>query len=164
MLVIIICCHSKDGDLHHEFTVDSCLAREVYRLSACCRCLNKETPMVKRITVVLAALSLFVVTKALTSCAHVYSTEQVLPFTTVAKGLFSGITDSQQLVVRTQEASQELWQRHAAAIEPRPSLPAVNFSREMLIASSGERPTVPSPSTFNRSSNGIMSCSSALRR
>lgn len=65
-----------------------------------------------------------------------------LSFRSVAFGGLSGITVSQERVIRDPEEWGRLWQAHQAGAFPQRSLPAVDFSRELAIAIfAGERPT-----------------------
>lgn len=61
-----------------------------------------------------------------------------LPFTTIAQGASSGITEPRDVVVRTAADWQALWQLHSAADRP----PAVDFSSSMVVGVFlGSRPT-----------------------
>jgi hypothetical protein len=54
----------------------------------------------------------------------------------------SAITESQRLVVRDQATWQQTWNSIHALIFPVPALPAVDFTREMVVvAALGQRPT-----------------------
>lgn len=57
-----------------------------------------------------------------------------LPFTTLSQGHRSGIQNPERLVIRTALDWQRLWERHTAPLHPKPPLPTVNFSQEMVIA------------------------------
>jgi len=60
---------------------------------------------------------------------------------TTAFSTYSGIDDSLTAVVRDSAAWTQLWQRIQRPFFPRPSAPAVNFSREMVVvAALGRRP------------------------
>jgi hypothetical protein len=55
---------------------------------------------------------------------------------------YSGITESRRLVVRDQAAWQQVWNDIYKFTFPAPALPAVDFTREMVIvAALGQRPT-----------------------
>src|SRR5262244_523922 len=65
-----------------------------------------------------------------------------VPFSTLAKGLASGVGQPTQIVVRSQNDWAELWSRHMRAQSAPPPLPSVDFSRDMVVALfMGERPT-----------------------
>lgn len=54
----------------------------------------------------------------------------------------SGITESQRLVVRDQATWQQVWNDVYKFTFPAPALPAVDFTREMIVvAALGQRPT-----------------------
>ncbi|MEE8346914.1 MAG: protease complex subunit PrcB family protein [Dehalococcoidia bacterium] len=57
-------------------------------------------------------------------------------FETIETGQLSGIGGSgpQAVKIDTQEAWEEFWSRHKSLVTPVPPLPAVDFSREMVIA------------------------------
>ncbi len=55
-----------------------------------------------------------------------------MPFVTVAQGNASGVHEPTQLVIRDQAAWVTLWSRHRGAT--RDPVPAVDFSRDMVIA------------------------------
>ncbi len=59
---------------------------------------------------------------------------QPIVFVTLAQGNHSGITTFAQLVVRSPDEWAALWRRHAAGTKIPPGLPAVDFSRNMVIA------------------------------
>lgn len=59
---------------------------------------------------------------------------ETITFTTVGNGLQSGIREPMHLAVTTQPAWDALWERHTGGIEPRPNLPPVDFSKEMVLA------------------------------
>lgn len=55
---------------------------------------------------------------------------------------YSGIRDSQRLVIRDQAAWQQTWNTISIGMSPVSAPPAIDFSREMVIvAALGERPT-----------------------
>lgn len=56
-----------------------------------------------------------------------------IPYETVAKDTFSGVTTAQTVVVRDQAAWDALWARHAAGRTPLPAQPKVDFTRTMLL-------------------------------
>ena len=65
-----------------------------------------------------------------------------VPFTTLGKGINSGIREPAQIVVRSQSEWDALWARHMRVRTAPPPPPAVDFSTEMVVALFlGERPT-----------------------
>jgi hypothetical protein len=65
-----------------------------------------------------------------------------LPFETFAHELQSGLSEPRREVVRDEAGWARLWEEVHAGVEPRPTLLAVDFSRQMLIvAATGTRPT-----------------------
>ena len=65
-----------------------------------------------------------------------------IPFQTVARGSRSGIRESLQAVARSQTEWETLWQKHVSSQSSPPSLPAVDFSNEIVVAIFlGEKPT-----------------------
>ena len=65
-----------------------------------------------------------------------------VPFSTLAKGLASGVAQPTQIVVRTQDDWGGLWSRHMRTQTAPPPPPPVDFSRDMVVALfMGERPT-----------------------
>lgn len=84
------------------------------------------------------ALAVFIL---LASCAA-QDRATTVPFDTLARGTSSGITEARRDTIRDGNAFAALWQRHAAAFSPPPALPAVDFTRDMVIAVwLGQRPT-----------------------
>lgn len=60
----------------------------------------------------------------------------------LATGALSAVTRPGERVVRTEQDWQKLWDEHAARVEPKPALPAVDFNKEMVVAVfMGRRPT-----------------------
>jgi hypothetical protein len=57
-----------------------------------------------------------------------------LAFETVLDETFSGLEEGLREVVRDEDRWAELWGQIHRTVSPRPPLPAVDFSREMLIA------------------------------
>lgn len=55
-------------------------------------------------------------------------------FQTVDQGVHSRIREARQVVIRDIEAWRRLWAEHVAGRIPKPSLPPVDFTREMVIA------------------------------
>jgi hypothetical protein len=53
---------------------------------------------------------------------------------TLGKGTHSGITRAGERVIRSADGWQKLWKEHTANMEPPAPLPAVDFTREMVIA------------------------------
>ena len=76
---------------------------------------------------------------ACTTCAAVAGP---VPFSTLAKGLASGVDQQTQIVVRSQDDWAALWSRHMRTQAAPPPPPSVDFSRDMVVALFlGERPT-----------------------
>lgn len=66
----------------------------------------------------------------------------VVTFETVDRGVHSGIRDERRVVIRDGAAWASLWAEHVAGRTPPPQLPAVDFSREMVLGYFwGEKPT-----------------------
>ncbi|MES2521447.1 MAG: protease complex subunit PrcB family protein [Gemmatimonadota bacterium] len=60
----------------------------------------------------------------------------------VAQHLYSGIKDRRRLVIRDMVTWTQLWNEATQQRQPRPPVPQVDFTREVLIvASMGSRPT-----------------------
>jgi hypothetical protein len=59
---------------------------------------------------------------------------QPLPLRTLKKGAFSGIREAKQEVVQNADAWEKLWKQHATATGEADKIPAVDFSKEMVIA------------------------------
>jgi len=57
-----------------------------------------------------------------------------IPLRTLAKGTYSGVRERLEVVIKTEEAWQVLWQQHIAGVEPRPEIPMADFSRQMVVA------------------------------
>ncbi|MBI3911589.1 MAG: protease complex subunit PrcB family protein [Armatimonadetes bacterium] len=53
---------------------------------------------------------------------------------TLARGFHSGITERRLLVVNTSAQWRALWREHTASVAPPPSVPAVDYEREMVLA------------------------------
>lgn len=65
-----------------------------------------------------------------------------ISFTLLAEGMQSGIEDERREVIRDADSYRALWARHSVGMDPAPSPPAIDFSREMLIAVfAGAQPT-----------------------
>jgi hypothetical protein len=56
-----------------------------------------------------------------------------IPFETVAKDTFSGVTTAQDVVIEDQAAWDKLWAQHIAGRTSPPTQPKVDFTRKMLI-------------------------------
>jgi hypothetical protein len=77
----------------------------------------------------------------LASCAAHAALTVTVPFSTLDKGLTSGVREPTQLVIRTRDDWAALWGRHMQ-LQPAPEAPPVDFSRDMVVALfMGERPT-----------------------
>src|SRR5213594_288709 len=78
----------------------------------------------------------------LASCTAGAAVAVTVPFSTLAKGLASGVGQPTQIVVRSQNEWTALWSRHMRAPSAPPPPPSVDFSRDMVVALfMGERPT-----------------------
>ena len=65
-----------------------------------------------------------------------------ISLTTIQKGNFSGIREPLEIVVRTPDAWETLWKRHTSIQNPSSTLPAVNFTTEMVVGIfAGEKTT-----------------------
>jgi protease stability complex PrcB-like protein len=65
-----------------------------------------------------------------------------LPFSTVAQGFASGVSEPLQVAIRTRDEWVAFWTRHTRAQVQPPSAPPVDFSREMVVGVFlGERAT-----------------------
>jgi hypothetical protein len=63
-------------------------------------------------------------------------------FRTVDIGVYSGVQDSREAVIRTPAAWRALWAEHVSTRTPPPPAPSIDFSRLMVIAVfMGTRPT-----------------------
>jgi hypothetical protein len=83
--------------------------------------------------------SLLLLLASCTACAALAVT---VPFSTLAKGLASGVDQPAQIVVRSQNDWAALWSRHMGTQTAPPPPPSVDFSRDMVAALfMGERPT-----------------------
>ena len=78
----------------------------------------------------------------LASCTACAALAVTVPFSTLAKGLASGVDQPAQIVVRSQNDWAALWSRHMGTRTAPPPPPSVDFSRDMVVALfMGERPT-----------------------
>ncbi len=60
----------------------------------------------------------------------------------VTEGTQSAIRQPRRVVVRTEDEWKKLWTEHTQRVDPKPALPAVDWSKEMLLAVfMGERST-----------------------
>lgn len=70
------------------------------------------------------------------------SPDQNVIFSTIAKGVQSGIVVPRHLVVRDWSEWEKLWAEHTSIFIPPPPLPSVDFASEMVVGVySGEKPT-----------------------
>jgi len=58
---------------------------------------------------------------------------QTLPIRSLKKGAFSGIREAKQEVVKSADAWEKLWKQHATAAGESEKIPAVDFSKEMVV-------------------------------
>jgi len=56
-----------------------------------------------------------------------------VPFSTIARGVSSGIIDPIQVVIRNRDEWVAFWGRHTRIRVPTPAPPPVDFSREMVV-------------------------------
>jgi hypothetical protein len=78
----------------------------------------------------------------LASCTGCSAVAAPVPFSTLAKGLASGVGQPTQIVVRTQNDWAALWSRHMRTQTAPSPPPPVDFSRDMVVALFiSERPT-----------------------
>src|SRR5882672_1575839 len=78
----------------------------------------------------------------LASCTACAAVAVAVTFSTLAKGLASGVGQPTQIVVRSQNDWAALWSRHMRTQIAPPPPPSVDFSRDMVVALfMGERPT-----------------------
>src|SRR5437667_1577269 len=77
----------------------------------------------------LAACLFFV---SLLGCLNANGAE-ALPIRSLAKGAFSGIKAAQRYVVRDAGQWETLWKQHSASAGSAEKIPAVNFSKEMVV-------------------------------
>jgi hypothetical protein len=59
---------------------------------------------------------------------------QTLPIRSLKKGAFSGIREVKQEVIKNAEAWEKLWKQHTTAAGGADNIPAVDFSKEMVVA------------------------------
>ena len=65
-----------------------------------------------------------------------------IAFQNLARGYQTGLPGLGVRVVRTADDWRELWQKHAAPVIPAPDVPAVDFTRDMVLCVTiGSRPT-----------------------
>ncbi|MCK4648869.1 protease complex subunit PrcB family protein [bacterium] len=60
--------------------------------------------------------------------------EPLPKFTTIERGYYSGYKDAERLVVRRKRTWKKVWNIHTRQRTPSPSLPVINFKKEMIIA------------------------------
>jgi len=58
---------------------------------------------------------------------------QTLPIRSLKKGTFSGISEVKQEVVKSGDAWEKLWKQHTIAAGESDRIPAVDFSKEMVV-------------------------------
>ena len=56
-----------------------------------------------------------------------------LPFITIEKGTYSGITEPSYAVIKGEDDWNNFWDRHVSNIIPKPDVPEIDFSKEMVI-------------------------------
>ena len=57
-----------------------------------------------------------------------------LELNTIEKGLFSGVTEKKNLVIRTQDEQARLWNKHTSMRILPPEAPVIDFTKDMLLA------------------------------
>lgn len=60
--------------------------------------------------------------------------EKKVEFTTISQGANSGHNEPKDYTITTEDAWKELWAQVHANMEPKPELPKVDFTKEMVIA------------------------------
>jgi hypothetical protein len=79
------------------------------------------------------ALSLFAAA-FVCGCAPAASLAQTpVSFTTIQKGIYSGVREPLQVVIRSQQEWAALWSRHASGRHPAAPPPDIDFSAEMVV-------------------------------
>ena len=58
---------------------------------------------------------------------------QTSPIRSLKKGAFSGIREAKQEVVKSADAWEKLWKQHATTAGDSEKIPAVDFSKEMVV-------------------------------
>jgi len=58
---------------------------------------------------------------------------QTLPIRSLKKGAFSGIREAKQEAVKSADAWEKLWKQHATTAGESEKIPAVDFSKEMVV-------------------------------
>jgi PrcB C-terminal len=65
-----------------------------------------------------------------------------IPFSTIDKGVRSGIRERKFLLIRTEKEWENLWRLHKAPFVPEKRIPLIDFGQEMIVAVfSGEKKT-----------------------
>lgn len=76
------------------------------------------------------------------ACHSTRDVEHDLPFRTIVRGYQSGLAHEGVEVARSEGEWRALWNRHASSVIPRPDLPAVDFTVDMVVCVAvGPRPT-----------------------
>jgi protease stability complex PrcB-like protein len=70
----------------------------------------------------------------LASCAACAAVGVAVPFSTLAKGLNSGVREPAQVVIRNRDDWVAFWERHTRTQAESPSAPPVDFSADMVVA------------------------------
>ena len=58
---------------------------------------------------------------------------QTFPIRSLKKGAFSGIREAKEEVVKSADAWEKLWKQHSTAVGQSEKIPAVDFSKEMVV-------------------------------
>jgi len=59
---------------------------------------------------------------------------RLVPIRSLAKGVFSGIRDAKQEIVRNADDWEKLWKQHAVSAGAAEKVPEVDFAKEMVVA------------------------------
>lgn len=54
-------------------------------------------------------------------------------FTTLVKGVYSGLSERTLVEVRSEEEWNSLWAKHVATVSPKPDAPLIDFSKDMVV-------------------------------
>ena len=76
------------------------------------------------------------------ACRATTPASDSVPFQSLARGYQTGIDAASVIVARDAGEWRTLWNRHAALVMPRPDLPEVDFTRDMVVCVTvGSRPS-----------------------
>ena len=77
--------------------------------------------------------TLCVLLMILVGCVAVES-QGATPMRGVARGVFSGIGEARQEIIKDQRAWQQFWARHSVQVKSAGKLPEIDFTNDMVIA------------------------------